>query len=104
MKTIYKYVLFDPARPPPDLPTEDQGLLVPLVLHQGANVLSVAVQYGVVCVWALVDLSRETEKRAFRIYGTGGSCEINQRAQFLGTVLLAGGELVLHVFVDREDS
>lgn len=65
----------------------------------GAKVLSVDVQNGIVCLWALVDESvSEREMRRFLVVGTGRGFTPTKPISFVGTVLLMNGELVLHVF------
>jgi hypothetical protein len=53
-----------------------------------------------VMLWALVDPDGELEARQFRLAGTGHP--IAGRVDYVGTVQLAAGALVLHLFeVDR---
>lgn len=62
----------------------------------GSIILSIQVQKGVICLWAMVD-KEETEKedRYFRIYGTGE--EVTQsEGRFLATVQL--DHFVFHIF------
>lgn len=68
-------------------------------MPKGARVLSVGVQRGDVQVWALVDPEAPMEDRRFKVAGTGhylvGGVE-NMR--FIGTVHMASGQLVWHIF------
>lgn len=94
-RTVYKYTI----------PITDH---VTIDLPVGAQVLSVGVQKGVnvqgypeaMCLWALVRPKGPTEKRRFRIFGTGHPIKPGDLlfSRFLGTVMLEGGALVFHVF------
>jgi len=85
MKTIHKYQL-DTQR--------DQIIHMP----EGAEILSAAEQYGVPCIWALVDDEAPKAKRMIHIDMTGGNSERRVESVFIGTVLLAGGTFVIHIF------
>jgi hypothetical protein len=53
----------------------------------GATILSVQVQNGEPCMWALIpDTSGDREMRVFRIYETGHSMIITEKLLFLGTI------------------
>ena len=66
-------------------------------LPRNAEVLSVHNQYGNVCLWVKVDNTQQLESRKFVMCCTGGSVP-DEPTKFIGTVLLASGDLVLHVF------
>lgn len=83
--TVWKFVIADPE--------------TPVQMPRGARVLHVAEQRGDVCVWAEVDPSMPLEPRRFVVAGTGHPLPA-YRGPFLGTVLLAGGALVYHVWED----
>lgn len=83
MKTIHKYPL-DPRRPIVEMPI-------------GAKVLSVQIQRGDVCLWALVDTSAEIERRAFIVLGTGHEVPDND-GEFVATFQMEDLGLVFHVF------
>ena len=85
---IFKYPL--------PLPGEVNYIMMP----RGAKVLSVAEQRDVACVWALVDPTQPLEPRTFVTCGTGHMVPANL-GEFLGTVLLREGLLVLHIFESR---
>jgi len=87
MKTIYKYVL---------------GLLTELWMPIGAKILTVRTQFDEPTIWAIVDTEQErTEKREFKIYGTGHALPDNP-GTYLGTFFIAGGSLVFHVFEETK--
>lgn len=73
--------------------TGDQVIRMPA----GAEIISCQAQNGKVCLWATVDPKGEPAPRRFSIYGTGMDAE-EPPGDFVGTVLLHGGGLVLHVF------
>ncbi len=76
-------------------PTDCQQFEMP----KDAKIISVQTQHGVICLWALVNNTEETEQRCFRIVGTGHECEETlYDAEFLGTIQLHGGDLIFHVF------
>ena len=87
MKTIWKYELEV---------TDEQVISVPVE----AQALAVQVQGGKPCIWALVDSEAERRHRTVYIHGTGHEVSLGaQSGRHLGTVQLAGGALVFHVFV-----
>ncbi len=69
-----------------------------LTMPFGSKVLSVEVQHGKICLWALVNPTEiETEDRTFIVYGTGH--EVTEtNLEFIGTTLMDNGALVWHVF------
>lgn len=86
-KTIWKFRL---------LITDIQQISLP----KGSEVLTVQVQDGYACMWALVNLGEEPETRSFEVFGTGHNIPPvgpNGR-RYVGTFQLGGGRLVFHVF------
>lgn len=83
IKTIWKYTL-----------NSDYDIKMPA----GATVLSVQIQRGEICLWALVDPYALTELRRFRIYGTGLKVPDHGNLKFIGTVQDDAEFFVLHVF------
>ncbi len=85
-KRIYKYVLEPTMR----------------TIHMPANskILSVQNQYENICVWAEVDPDENTwdEPVEFEVYGTGHNMTEDVEREFLGTVQLRQGTLVLHIY------
>ena len=88
MMTIWKYQLMAGDKQTIDMPS-------------GARPLCVQVQNGVPCLWALCDPSAPKEKRYFEVFGTGHIVTPGTR-DYLGTVQLLDGALVLHVFESEE--
>lgn len=82
---VWKFVIADPE--------------TPVRMPQHATILHVGEQHGQVCIWALVDPTAPQVDRRFVIAGTGHDVPA-YRGRFFGTVLLAGGDLVFHVWED----
>lgn len=72
---------------------EDQ---FPLEMPEGAQPLSVQMQHGQPCLWALVNPDAPRRSRFFRLVGTGHPVE--EGLGFVGTFQLNGGALVFHLF------
>jgi len=84
MKTIWKYEIV-------------LGEFI-LSMPTGAHILSMAVQAGRVCMWALVNPDAPTVPRRFNCVGTGHPIDADELGSFVGTCMLAGGGLVFHLF------
>lgn len=86
---IYKY---------PFAVNDTAAIAMPL----GACILSLQVQHGVPCLWALVDPEQPVETRSFRIFGTGEEIDIDipvvTRSRYIGTFQLLGGDFIWHMF------
>lgn len=85
MKTIWKYEL------------ESLGFQT-ISMPTGAEILHVANQNDVVCLWCEVDRYAEPGPRDFIIFGTGHPIEDREKLLFIGSVLLYDGTLVLHIY------
>lgn len=85
MITVYKYKI-DPELYPIDMP-------------KGAQVLSVKFQGDELFLWAKIDTKAKTEKRQFKVFGTGRQMPIDMGIDciFIGTAHTEDG-LVFHVF------
>lgn len=73
-----------------------------ILMPKGARVLSAQNQNERLQIWALVDPTLPQDQiREFLVLTTGQPCyeSMNEGWDFLGTVQLRGGVLVLHVFV-----
>jgi hypothetical protein len=92
--TIWKFILEV---------TDEQMIQVPPPFQP----LTVQIQNGRPCLWALVG-DREVIYPAPQItrriwtVGTGHSCNHVKRDNYVGTYQLHGGELVFHVFAERD--
>ena len=90
MKTIWKYEIHT---------TDCQDIEMPME----AQILTVQVQNGEPCLWALIDPDQKRGIRQIRIIGTGHIIEKpmsidNSIDEYLGTYQLRDGALVFHVF------
>ena len=86
MSTVWKFEL---------TPSDVQEIEMPV----GAKGLFAAIQYDKVCLWALVDPIAAKEKRRIAVVGTGHPAPANEAA-YVGSVILHGGALVFHIFVE----
>ena len=91
MRTIWKY----------QIPIQDY---FELELPKDAEILTVQMQYGIPCLWALVDPTAQQEFRLFRLLEIGHPGE-TLNLDYIGTVQQAEGQLIWHVFeILREKS
>ena len=62
-----------------------------------AEILTVQVQHGQICLWAMLPRPNEPiSPRKILMYGTGHA--IQENGKYIGTIQLEDGALVLHVF------
>lgn len=68
-------------------------------MPEGARVISVHEQYGLVTLWMLVDPAQPPAPRAFRVVATDEELALDddERAEPIGSVHVAAGALVYHV-------
>lgn len=91
MKRVYKY----PLR------VNDRQIVK---LPKCAEILSVQIQRGDICLWALIDTSvKETNDVAIRIHGTGHDIEYDGNLRFIGTVQMLLGDIVFHIFEEIKE-
>lgn len=88
-RTVFKYEL--------DLNALNQGPR-PIAIEDGAEPLTVDMQYGRLCLWARVDPRVEKKDRRVYLVGTGFEAPVD--ATYVGTVLLMNGSLVVHAFIE----
>ncbi len=70
-----------------------------LELPSLARILTVQVQKGTPCLWAVVHPAAESQKRVLRIYGTGLDIPENiATLAYIGSIQLADETLIFHVF------
>jgi hypothetical protein len=67
------------------------------MMPSGAEILHVAEQGGVPCLWARVNPLNEKTRRLIRTFGTGHPMPDSPGA-YIGTFMLAGEALVFHVY------
>lgn len=86
MKTIHKYVLADATST--------------VSTFEGAEFIHAANQYEQITVWAEVNtLERECLVK-LHVVGTGG--QVPPDTRHVGSVLMAGGDFVFHVYAPEE--
>jgi hypothetical protein len=85
MKTIHKFSISI---------VDEQTVQMPV----GALILSIQVQRGQPCVWAMVDTDQSTHARKFYLVGTGHPCEHVNGCKYVGTFQTQEGGLVFHLF------
>ena len=66
-------------------------------MPRGAKVLTAQAQFGMPVIWALVDPNAPVVERAFLMLGTGHDAP-TAALEYVGTIQLHDGSLVLHVF------
>lgn len=87
MRTIWKYTPLVYPQP------------IPIEMPKGARILKVGAQNGNLVFWALVDPAAEKVARKFFLIGTGHEMHnVIDSETYLGSAVLGGGELVLHLF------
>lgn len=70
-----------------------------LEMPAGAELLSVHMQYEVPCLWAIVEVTAPTAQRQIIMEATGDLLGLKTSPDnFIGTVLMAGGQFVWHFF------
>ena len=69
-----------------------------VMMPKGAKPISAREQGDALCVWAIVDPEAPKVSRRVYIIGTGHEGANYGDLPFLGTALLMGGRLVIHVF------
>jgi hypothetical protein len=69
-------------------------------MPEGAQILTVQIQFEQPCIWALVDPKSKLKKKRFKLIGTGHPIEINDIVdyRYVGTFQLMEGQLVFHLF------
>jgi hypothetical protein len=87
-KTIWKYTLNQPDVNKIEMP-------------KGAEILSVQLQDGKICLWALLDPEAEKEIRSFGLIGTGNFIK-QEESQYIATLqfekIFAHFNQVYHLF------
>lgn len=82
----------------PLVATDVQALSLPL----DAELLCVREQHGSLCLWyRFEEAVKATQTVTLAICGTGHAAPSRLEGEYLDTVLMHGGSLVLHVFVRK---
>lgn len=87
-KIIYKY----------PLQVQDKQTIK---LPSGYKILTVQVQDGIPCLWAMVDTSIDCVEVNIITHGTGNGIFGNEELRYIGTYQLNNGVLVFHVFESK---
>lgn len=87
MRTIYKYTITSANNP-----SSLSGIMMPV----GAEILSLQVQDGLICVWALIDKEQNLQEyRVFNIFGTGFGIAVEDKL-YIDTIQHSG--YVWHIY------
>lgn len=84
MKQVFKY------------PLEHINQKYKFLMPEGAEILTLQLQRGQPCMWALVETDNPSEARVFELVGTGDTLKHDGR--YIGTFQLDNGEFVGHLF------
>lgn len=84
MKSIWKY----------EVPIEG---MFKISMPKGAEIIAFQVQHEKPCIWAIVNTDAELTIRTFAIIETGHPFTENP-GKYIGTIQMAGGNLVWHLF------
>jgi hypothetical protein len=71
------------------------------VVHEmplGAEFLALQMQYGAPTLWVAVDSDRPKLSHRFRFFGTGHELPAKEKCTYLGTVQVAGGAGIAHLY------
>ncbi|MFW9989348.1 MAG: hypothetical protein ACFFC3_11890 [Candidatus Odinarchaeota archaeon] len=79
-------------------PINTQEVNFVLEMPEGAKLLNFDVQRGTPTLWALINPNNKFEKRFFRFIGTGDIIEEEDDLNFIGTIQMADGTLIFHLF------
>ena len=82
MKTIWKYEL-----------SPDVYLTIPI----NGEILTVQTQNDVAMMWVLVNPEHDTERRHFKVFGTGHTIT-DKKIKYINTFQFDNGVLIFHVF------
>ena len=73
-----------------------------LEMPRGADLLHVGDQLGALQLWAQCEETEHVETRLFAVLYTGFD-EVPENAEYLGTVISSGGNIVRHVYEILDD-
>lgn len=94
MKTVFKY----------PIEIDDDGSCE-IAVPAGGKILSVGNQGHQAFAWALVDSSEKVKETLYLLVaGTGHPIKESRIGDFIGTIHLAGGQLVFHVFHAKDET
>ncbi|MFX1364422.1 MAG: hypothetical protein ACFE9Y_05785 [Promethearchaeota archaeon] len=84
-------------------PINTQEVNFALEMPEGAKLLTFDVQKEIPTLWALVNSNKKYEKRFFRFVGTGDTIEEEVNLDYIGTIQMADGKLIFHLFEEIKD-
>ena len=84
-------------------PINTQDVNFVLEIPEGGKTLHFEVQRGIPTLWVLVNPKNKIEKRCFRIVGTGDTIEEEDSLTYIGTIQMADGDLIFHLFECSKD-
>lgn len=90
MGVVYKYQL---------VVTDRQKVTMP----KDAKVLTIQVQNGTPCIWAMVEPKNPEEEVTIRIHGTGHNISDTERLEYIGTFQWRNYGFVFHAFKEKQD-
>ena len=67
-------------------------------MPKGAEILTIQIQDGIPCLWALVDPDQKTESKTIIVLGTGDTISKLDRKEYIGTYQERQGMFVWHAF------
>lgn len=71
-------------------------------MRKGAKILSLQVQGGTACIWAVVDdLAPEITRKLIAV-DTGDNVPNPQKFDYIDMALFHGGTYVVHYFIEKE--
>ncbi len=71
-------------------------------MPKDSTILTVQIQRGIPCLWALVDTNKAGEERFIRIIGTGHPVP-EDILRYIGTFQLQEGNFIGHVFEAKRE-
>lgn len=69
-----------------------------IAMPKDAKILTVQLQDGKPCIWAMVNPEQPEVKRTIATYGTGHEVKSPNKLTYIGAYQLRNGALVYHVF------
>lgn len=75
--------------------------VVEIDMPKGAQILTIQMQHGNPCIWAVVDPLEKSVRRGIAIHGTGHNINTAKKyiaEGYIGTFQLDNGSLIFHAF------
>lgn len=71
-------------------------------LPRSSSILHIAIQGGKPCIWYECDPSAKKELMKVYCYGTGWSFPADRKQEYIGSVLINGGNGVWHFYIEKK--